>query len=410
MTRGRIDLCLAAKRFYPTFTGAGMRFRRYAPGLGTRGIDMRVFAGTPEGNEKSRSGALLPIEYLNGLPVQRVQLSGEIASLRDIQYARALLRHSRHPTTRPDLIHFTSSSLYWPPYYLALRRLGIPIVQSHTLLAPLSSKSWKRRLQCLRRRLLFQFADCVVTPSAAGRDALRDLGVTPRIVVIPHGLDLNRFKPIASTEKKLALRDRLGLDPTAKFILFVGALIERKGVGLLIRAWRSIAKECPHTYLLLVGPKPQEMGQGLDRVDFQNEIAELVPNSGAAHRIIFTGNVENVVDYYQTADLFLFPSQREGLPNAVLEAFGCGLATILTPFIGLSDELGCPDQHYVLVDRKPEALAKATIALLESPERRYQLGHQSRKWVEEHMDVEKSLDQYAALYRELVERSRKARL
>jgi glycosyltransferase involved in cell wall biosynthesis len=123
--------------------------------------------------------------------------------------------------------------------------------------------------------------------------------------------------------------------------------------------------------------------------------------------VTFTGAVDNVEAYLQTADVFVFPSRKEGMPNVVPEAFACGLASILTPFKGLPDEFGRPGEQYVLVERNAEALATAINAILDDPERRRQLGRRGRKWVEEHLDVEISLDRYADLYYELANDSRK---
>ena len=177
MTQGRISLCLATEFFYPMFTGAGVRFQRYAPGLRARGIDMRVFTSSlgedyrpgiaPE--DPRRRLTTPPVENLNGLWIQRMQLSQGCSYARELQYARALLSYCRRPETRPDLIHLTSASQYWLPYYFSFRRLGIPIIQSHTLLGRLSSRSWKGHLQrSIWRKLAFQLADCVMTASVVG--------------------------------------------------------------------------------------------------------------------------------------------------------------------------------------------------------------------------------------------------
>ena len=416
MTQGRIDMCLASVLFYPTFTGAGLRFQRYAPGLRARGIDTRVFAGPTQENQKSgslpenvlRSGTLLPIEQINGLPIQRVQLSQNSSFSRDVQYVRALLRYCHCQETRPDLIHLITASQYWLPYFFLFRRWGVPIVQSHTLLSALSSESWKRLLQRLFwRKLPFQLADCVVTGSVVGRDSLRNIGVSTRLEVIPNGVDLNRFQPVASHLAQKSLRRRLGLDPNGELLLFVGTLTERKGVDVLVDAWGLIAQKRPRAYLVLVGPTAEELRPEMRSTDFKTRIETAIASSGAVDRVITTGQVENVEDYLQAADVFVFPSRREGMPNVVLEAMACGLPCILTPFLGLPAEFGNPGEHYMLVERISEALAQATITLLENPQRMQQLGCQSLKWIEMHADIECSLDQYANLYRELVDRSRK---
>jgi glycosyltransferase involved in cell wall biosynthesis len=414
MKQDRIDVCLASPHFYPVFTGSGTRFQRYAPGLHARSIDIRVFTGTPDrGNRGSasalRPGSLLPVEYLQDVLIQRVKLPDGNRLHKQMVYVRALVDYCRQRTTRPDLIQALSVSQIWLPWWLSFRRLGIPFVYTQTMVGRLSSKPWKRCLQRVYWRLPFQLSDCVVVSTTVARDAWQRVGVTKRVEVIPNGVDLKRFRPIESPEAKRTLREQRDLDPAGELILFVGALIERKGVDVLVDSWHLIAREHPQAFLVLVGPTAKDMRQDVLSLDFQSQIEAAIANSGAADRVITTGRVQNVEDYYRAADLFVFPSRREGMGNVVLEAFSCGLPTVLTPFIGLPDEFGQPEEQYVLVERTPETLAQATIALLENPERRQWLGRQARKWVEEHMDIDKSLDRYAELYGELVDRSTKTK-
>jgi glycosyltransferase involved in cell wall biosynthesis len=370
---------------------------------------MWVFTGTPRYHEirqfGARDGALLPTEYVNDLPVQRVKLPQNSQVSRQMVYVSALTNYCRQPATRPDLVQTISISLYWLPWWFSFRRLGIPLVLTHTMLGEMSSNPWKQRLQHIYRRLPFQLADRVVVSSGVARDALLETGITTHIEVIPNGVDLNRFHPVTSSSARKALREQLGLEPTGELILFVGSLLERKGVDVLLEAWKSIARKRSRAYLVLVGPDYRDRPH--PHPSFESKLKSLIADSGAEGRVVVTGRVDNVEVYFQAADIFVLPSRREGMPNVVPEAFGCGLACILTPFIGLPDEFGRPGEHYVLAERTPEALAKAILVLLDRPEHRQRLGRQSRRWVEEHMDVERSLDQYAALYRELVMRSRK---
>jgi glycosyltransferase involved in cell wall biosynthesis len=118
-----------------------------------------------------------------------------------------------------------------------------------------------------------------------------------------------------------------------------------------------------------------------------------------------TGEVSNVEEYLQAADIFVFPSRREGMPNVVPEAFASGTPTVLAPFVGLPEEFGRAGTHYVLANRTATDLADAIIALLASPQRREELAGEARRWVESKLDLERSLMLYASLYCEIAQRT-----
>jgi glycosyltransferase involved in cell wall biosynthesis len=86
-----------------------------------------------------------------------------------------------------------------------------------------------------------------------------------------------------------------------------------------------------------------------------------------------------------------------------------GLPVVMTPFFGQSEDLGQPGQQYLLVERNPEALATVIAELFEEEGLRATLGQRARRWVEANMDVERSLDRYAAFYHGLAEKARRRR-
>jgi glycosyltransferase involved in cell wall biosynthesis len=74
---------------------------------------------------------------------------------------------------------------------------------------------------------------------------------------------------------------------------------------------------------------------------------------------------------------------------------------VITAFYGQSTAIGRPGLEFEQVERNPEALAHALQQVLRDSRRREALASKGRAWVEERLDVERSLDRYAALYRRL---------
>lgn len=81
--------------------------------------------------------------------------------------------------------------------------------------------------------------------------------VTKRLNVVPLGTDLDRFRPVASNEERLHLREKFGI--TERFtVLYAGRVVPGKGVDILIRAIALAQKQVP-VQLVIAGKGPQSM-------------------------------------------------------------------------------------------------------------------------------------------------------
>lgn len=167
----------------------------------------------------------------------------------------------------------------------------------------------------------------------------------------------------------------------------------------MLEAWLRLRSTHPRPHLVLAGPR-LDATHPANR-EFHGRLNALVASAAAPERIHMPGMVRNVEDYMRAADLFVFPSRREGMPNVIPEAMACGLPVLMTRFIGLPAEFGEPGRHYLPVRRDPEALAAAIGRLLGDSGSRRALGREARTWVERQLSVTRSIQRYAALYREL---------
>jgi glycosyltransferase involved in cell wall biosynthesis len=420
--RNKVGVCLASKSFYPLYAGPAVRFQRYAPGLAQRGICMQVFTQAITDQLLERDGSLAngnhanyeqpatntspyPLfEVIDNLPVQRVELPSGWRG--HVAYFRKLIEYCQANESEIDTVQLLNLDIWAIPWLYQLRRLGISAVFTHTLLGDFSANSFKQNLQRIHRRLPLNLVDCVVVSSSAMQLALENLGVSTSIQIIPNGVDLQRFQPV-SNAKKAELRQKLALNPDWDIILAIGPIIPRKGTDALVEAFVSLCRDYPNAHLILVGPRHDLARDGL--TNFHNNLQQMISAAGAEERVTFTGPVSNVQDYLQAADLLVFPSRREGMPNVVPEAMACGLPIIMTPFIGLPKEFGQRGTHYILSDWKLEVLSKDIRSLLTDTARRQILGEAARMWVAQNLDVNQSLDAYAELYQSIKTNKAKAR-
>jgi glycosyltransferase involved in cell wall biosynthesis len=417
MSAQEIQLCLASPSFFPAYGGAELRFMRYLPGFRERGIYTRVVTGTPKAKKLTESdkkrdwyrlapGTALAMETINNTPVQRTRLPDNTGWRRTIIFNQAMLRFCQQPNYRPDVVQLLAPlPPRSVPWLARLRSLGIPIIFAYTFAPKWPGNPIRRALNRLASRLLYQQLDCIIANRSVGRDSISNLGVKNRIEVIPNGVDIDQYHPPTDAQNRLKLRESLGIGENQIMITTIGSIRPTKGSDLLLEAWGRIAQKYPQIHLVLLGIRIDQTDPKL--LQFRQKLKGLVEASGAASRIHFAGLVSNVASYLQSSDIFVFPSKREGMPNAVLEAMATGLPVILTPFTGLTEDFGRSNDQYLLADHSPVALAAAIENVLAHRDLRARLGHSARDWVQKNMAIGKSIDRYADIYVELAGQSKR---
>ena len=120
------------------------------------------------------------------------------------------------------------------------------------------------------------------------------------------------------------IRKEFGIPLDAKVILSVGEVNKNKNHKVGIEALAKLKDQ--NTYYVICGRGP-----------LMKAHKELAQSLGVSDRVILTGYRTDVADFYKMADVFLFPSFREGLPVAVMEAMASGLPVIATQIRGSSD-------------------------------------------------------------------------
>jgi len=216
------------------------------------------------------------------------------------------------------------------------------------------------------------------------------------VTVIPNGVDTEHFKPLLRNK---ALAESLGLmndgnmEEGLHVIGFAGELREKKGLRSLLRAYAQVNKQNPAA-LLIVG----DVRAGEDR-----QIVEEFKLSNPEARMIVTGFVApgDLPAYYSLMDVFVQPSRRDGLPNALLEAMSCERAVIVTPVGGIVDAVTDCENGELVSTNHADELASTVNDLLINDELRKKLGSAARHTIMTRFTLRSELDGNLALYGQL---------
>jgi glycosyltransferase involved in cell wall biosynthesis len=211
------------------------------------------------------------------------------------------------------------------------------------------------------------------------------------VTVIPNGIDTEHFQPLPRNN---VLAESLGLiNGTPRVIGFAGELREKKGLRSLLSAYAQVNKKEPAA-LLIVG----DVRAGEDK-----QIFEEFRLSNPDAKIVVTGFVSqnDLPVYYSLMDVFVHPSLRDGLPNALLEAMACEKAVIATPVGGIPDAvIDCENGRFVRTNDATE-LANTINEMLADESLRMKLGKAACQTIKDRFTLQTELGTNLAVYRRL---------
>jgi glycosyltransferase involved in cell wall biosynthesis len=234
--------------------------------------------------------------------------------------------------------------------------------------------------------LYLRAVDGVAAISSGVADAMADAGVSrDRINIISSGVDCDYFRPPSAVERDDARR-ALGIESTTAAIGTVGALETRKGHPYLLEAIAEIRS--PSIVCLIAG-------DGSMRAEFENHAARL----GISAKVRFLGRIEPSRALLWALDMFVFPSLREGLGVAAIEAAACGLPTVASKVGGLGEVVGDGESGILVPPGHSAELANAISRLAGSAAERAAMGMAARERAVNRFTMRAMAEQTLALYR-----------
>lgn len=150
-----------------------------------------------------------------------------------------------------------------------------------------------------------------------------------KIDVVPNGVDLETFSKYKNGNNNLDKKILEGVSEHENVLLFVGSLVERKGIKTLLESFEKVIKNYPDTGLIIVGKGPLE-----------THIRMKAKKGGYIDKLYLTGyisDLEDLAKIFSFSDLFVFPSQAETFGRVVLESMAAGTPCLVSDIGVLMD-------------------------------------------------------------------------
>jgi glycosyltransferase involved in cell wall biosynthesis len=220
----------------------------------------------------------------------------------------------------------------------------------------------------IRHRFMYTHTcHAVIAVSQFVRALLIESGVPARsIEVIPDGVEIPAHLP--SEEERAKARCQWALAASDFVLGQVGAFAPEKGQDVAVQALRSVSEKLPNVRLLLVGEAPPAVSRDL-----------LQQAGGAADRIGFLGEWEDLVPFFAAIDLLLMPSRAEGLGSGALLAMAHGRPVAASHVGGLAEVVEDGATGWLVPPDSPEKLTEAILQAASDPTRLAHLGAAARE-------------------------------
>ncbi len=390
-------IALVSQEYPPAAHGGlGTQTQCKAHGLAARGHDVYVVTLSPDGQRRDeREGSI----NLVRLPGSQTHLAAHTEPAQwiahSVSVAAALAElHASQPLDLVDFAEWGSEGYVYLlnrtlwNYTPAVVQLHGPLVMlAHTIDWP-SRDSEFYRVGVHMEGTCLRLADAIFSSSRCSAEwCARHYGVDAlRIPTLHTGVKTDQFRPL-DVEKASC--------PT---IVFVGKVVQNKGVEELTEAACRLAGEIPNLRLQLIGDGESQVWERVRRT---------VQTSGHSNLLESTGFVDRsrLPEYLSRAHVFAAPSAYEGGPGFVyLEAMACGLPAIACQGSGASEVITPGENGFLVPPHDEDALTDVLRRLLSNEALRAEMGRRARDYVERCANAKDCLDRLESFYAEIVAR------
>jgi glycosyltransferase involved in cell wall biosynthesis len=397
-----VKVCIFTETYYPVMGGGETQSRLLAEGLIANGHSVILLT-------RRSDASLLEQERYGGLDVYRLAPSGR-GQLKKWGLLFSSLPMLIRLHSRYDLLFVSGYRIIGPVALLAGKLLGKPVILKADSQGEMSGEFFEsglKKFDVSRTSLPFRWfleirnailkkadAFSAISPEIASEWILSGVPAE-KVYLIPNAVDITRFVPVVSGQKDM-LREKLDLPSNAVIAIYTGRLVSYKGLPLLLRVWKEILCSHENVLMLLAGTG------GLDIHNCESELREYVKSNDLQNAVQFLGAVENVPEYLQASDLFVFPTENDAFPSSLVEAMACALPVVTTP-VGAIKSIITHGKNGLLVEPgNLQQFYQALDVLLSSDELASRLGQAALQTVRENYSAESVVSNYLNLFHRIL--------
>lgn len=203
------------------------------------------------------------------------------------------------------------------------------------------------------------------------------------------GINLAKFETEPSLDERAKFRNSLGLDDQVVLMVSVGELNANKNQQCAIKALAQVDNQ--HLHYALCGRGPMEM-----------ELKRLAEELGVDERVHFLGFRNDIPFILSMADIFVFPSKREGLPVSVIEAMASGLPVVCSDVRGNRELIQSKENGFICACDDIDAFSEAIATLSADAELRAAVGARNKE-KSKHYNEQEVMQRLTQIYRETFE-------
>lgn len=234
-------------------------------------------------------------------------------------------------------------------------------------------------------RLMSRKTNRIVAVSGFIRETLLASGVKDRYIdVVYNGTDFADKE----YEAQAPVHEELEVPHSREMVALIGRVCREKGHDIAVEAFPDVLAAHPETQLVFVGRT-----EGA----FPDDLRRRADQLGVLPHITFTGNRNDVARLIDAASFTILPSSMEACPLAALESMARGRPLVASRVGGLK-ELVLHEKTGLLVEQNASELAGGMASMLESRDRREEMGENARQWIQERFTVAQMLERLEAVY------------